>query len=212
MHQFRLPTNISILIQDRIPNTPSIPSVVIIIILLLLLISVREASKTVFLVRAVKDKLWLHSGGADLRTGNQRHHQCSLPREPAEPYASLGAHVQPSGEEGNQCLPPQHLLLAAQRWTGVRKREFWLWIISDWPTPSLKRVILTQTDAPSGISTFVQKSLDFSLPLSLPPAVSSLKLYLLSCFYRTIFFLKPYSKVDTDVFLNILLQTIPILI
>lgn len=45
MHPFRLPTNISILIQDRIPNTPSILSVVIVIIVLLLLISIEKLAR-----------------------------------------------------------------------------------------------------------------------------------------------------------------------
>lgn len=45
MHPFQLPTNISILIQDRIPDTPSILSVVIVIIVLLLLISIEKLAR-----------------------------------------------------------------------------------------------------------------------------------------------------------------------
>lgn len=45
MHQVWLPTNVTILIQDRIPNTPSTLSVVIVTILPLLLVGSGEASK-----------------------------------------------------------------------------------------------------------------------------------------------------------------------
>lgn len=55
MHQFQLPTNISILIRDRMPNTPSTLSVVIVIILPLLLVSSREASKAILELLQIRD-------------------------------------------------------------------------------------------------------------------------------------------------------------
>lgn len=98
MHQFRLPTNISILIQDRIPSTPSTLSVVIVIILPVLLVGSGEASKPML------ELLQIHSyssGGADLRKGNQNHNRCSLLRGRQSHMHPLGSPMQPSREEGN---------------------------------------------------------------------------------------------------------------
>lgn len=126
MHQFRLPTNISILIQDRIPSTPSTLSVVIVIILPVLLVGSGEASKPML------ELLQIHSyssGGADLRKGNQNHNRCSLLRGR---QSHMHPWVLPCNHLGRKEISASHrstFCWSAQRWTGVTKQEFWLWII-----------------------------------------------------------------------------------
>lgn len=64
MHQPQLPTNISILTQDRMPSTPSTLSAVIAIILPLLLVGSGECKPAPELCRHTAKG----SGGADTRT------------------------------------------------------------------------------------------------------------------------------------------------
>lgn len=127
---------------------------------------------------------------------------------PAE--ASMGAPMQPSGKEGNQCLPLQHLLLVCtEMGRSHNPGVFGFGLSSAWPAPSLKAVILANwISLGYWVPTFPQKRLDF------PSFITSRRFLPLTLFTFVIlwdfFFFKPYSQADPSVFLNnILLLIIP---